>query len=406
MKSVFLFLVITFSTINANAQLGDFFRKLGDNIDSITKKNKVEEANKPEDDKVIKSDDSSEVFIKKDGQTIAQVNSESYIYCAGRARADRKYIVLDGSHPFIENIQIYKNTIFDESLSQNDFDLYKSRKCDEPLFFIDGKSISSAKVKELESAIPKEARDIYITEIKTKKEAELLELRRKELAEKAKFDALSSWELRNRLVEIQGKLASARQINDGKGGQILPPEMLTLKQEEEKIQSRLNSIESAESRQRILREADSKRIEKEKRDAEREKNDAANKITLQKAQRLREQCLSNGVIGICQSSSQNNTQYICDSNLAIAFENILNKYCYVTDNYSISTSMEVRNNSSKTIKDITFSCTQNAKSGTSLTSGNHTIYDVWGPNEAKSVSIKFIKHDQVQSMNCKAVTWK
>jgi hypothetical protein len=35
MKSVLLFLVITFSTINANAQLGDLFRKLGDTIDDL-----------------------------------------------------------------------------------------------------------------------------------------------------------------------------------------------------------------------------------------------------------------------------------------------------------------------------------------------------------------------------------
>jgi hypothetical protein len=346
------------------------------------------------------------VFIPKEGKTVSQVNSDSYIYCAGRAKADRKYIVLEGTHPFIENIQIYKNTIFEESLSQNDFDLYKRRKCDEPLFFIDGKSISSEQVKELESAVPKESRDAAIAKLKAKKEAEKHELRKKELAEKARFDSLSSWELRNRLGEIQGKLAGARLISDGKGGQTLPTEMLALKHEEEKIQSKLNSIQSAESRQGILREADFKRIEKEKRDAEREKNDAANKIAAQKAQRLREQCLSNGVIGICQSSSQNNTQYICGSNLVTAFENILNKYCYVTDNYSISTSMEVRNNSGKTIKDITFNCTQNAKSGTSLTTGSHTIYDIWSSNEVKSVSIKFAKHEQVQSMNCRAVSWK
>jgi hypothetical protein len=338
-------------------------------------------------------------FIPKEGKTISQVNSDSYIYCAGRAKADRKYIVFEGPHPFIENIQIYKNTIFEESLSQNDFDLYKSRKCDEPLFFIDGKSISSVKVKELESVIPKEARDIVIAERKAKKEAELRELRRIELAEKARIEAETPSELRQKLSEIRFKLKDVRLIDDKKGGWMFPPELEPIKNEEIRIQKKLALIENEERNLKLHREESIRRIE-------REKNDAANKVAAQKAQRLREQCLSNGVIGICQSSSQNNTQYICGSNLVTAFENILNKYCYVTDNYSISTSMEVRNNSGKTIKDITFNCTQNAKSGTSLTSGSHTIYDVWVPNEAKSVSLKFAKHEQVQSMNCRAVSWK
>ena len=338
-------------------------------------------------------------FIPKHGMTISQVNSDSYIYCAGSARKDRKYIVFEGSHPFIDNIQIYKNTIFNDALSKNDLELYKSRRCDEPLFFIDGKSISSAQVKELESAIPKEARDISIEKRKLKKEAELRELRRIELAEKARIEAETPSELRQKLSEIWFKLQDVRLIDDKKGGWIFPPELQPIKNEQIRIQQKLARIDNEERNLKLQRDENIRRIE-------REKNDAANKIKAQKVQRLREQCLSNGVIGICQSSSQNNTQYICGSNLVTAFENILNNYCYVTDNYSISTSMEVRNNSGKTIKDITFSCTQNAKSGTSLTSGNHTIYDVWGPNEAKSVSIKFVKHDQVQSMNCRAVSWR
>jgi len=40
MKSLVVFLLISFSTINANAQLGDLFRKLGDAVDSIANQNK------------------------------------------------------------------------------------------------------------------------------------------------------------------------------------------------------------------------------------------------------------------------------------------------------------------------------------------------------------------------------
>ncbi len=40
MRSLLIFLFITFSSLNANAQLGDLFKKIGDAVDSITKKNK------------------------------------------------------------------------------------------------------------------------------------------------------------------------------------------------------------------------------------------------------------------------------------------------------------------------------------------------------------------------------
>ena len=43
MRSLLIFLVITFSTLNASAQLGDLFRKLGEAVDSIAKKNKNDE---------------------------------------------------------------------------------------------------------------------------------------------------------------------------------------------------------------------------------------------------------------------------------------------------------------------------------------------------------------------------
>ena len=38
MREIVLFFIISLSCLNANAQLGDFFRKLGDTIDSVSKK--------------------------------------------------------------------------------------------------------------------------------------------------------------------------------------------------------------------------------------------------------------------------------------------------------------------------------------------------------------------------------
>ena len=124
--------------------------------------------------------------------------------------------------------------------------------------------------------------------------------------------------------------------------------------------------------------------------------------------RQREQCLSNGAIGICQSSSQNKLQNICsaDANPFSALANSLNEYCYITDQFNISSKMEVRNNTNKTIKDIVFSCQQQARSGTVLITNNLTIYDVWNSNQSKIISLKFLKHQQVESMTCKEVGWK
>ena len=68
--------------------------------------------------------------------------------------------------------------------------------------------------------------------------------------------------------------------------------------------------------------------------------------------------------------------------------------------------MEVRNNTNKTIKDIVFNCQQFAKSGTVLVTNNQTVYDVWNSSQSKTISIKFIKHEQVESMICNAVSWK
>lgn len=126
----------------------------------------------------------------------------------------------------------------------------------------------------------------------------------------------------------------------------------------------------------------------------------------QQTQIIREQCLSSGQIGICQSSNQNQVQFLCGQNIFTTFENIFNQYCYMTDNLHITSTMEVRNNLTKSVKDITFSCTQYAKSGTALASNTHTIYDVWNANQSKVINLKFFKNQQVSSMKCRASSWR
>jgi hypothetical protein len=137
-----------------------------------------------------------------------------------------------------------------------------------------------------------------------------------------------------------------------------------------------------------------------------DKNDKQRQIANERARQLREQCLGNGQIGICQSSSQNDVQFLCGQNIVTALDNLFNQYCYMTDNFHITSTMEVRNNMNRSIKDIVFRCTQYAKSGTALGSASSTIYDAWNANESKVVTLKFIKHQQVSSLNCKVSSWK
>ena len=331
MKSILLFLILTFSTINANAQLSDFSRTL----DAI-EKHKV--GNEPIWDLVFSNEYNSFIddainICKSVG--LSREDFNMIIYTLNASRLTEEECKEKHWRTYLDNGRSLRNGNegnSGDSCFPNDYH-----------------------VEHLEDAIKRysgyrNSCNLVISNIYKNYKSLLFD----------NSKLISTLKLHNDEY-IKGNIAN---------------EFILLKQKEELIQ-----------------------IENNKRET-------ARRIAQKNEQKLREKCLSSGSIGICQSSSQNNTQYICGSNLVTAFENILNKYCYVTDNYSISTSMEVRNNSGKTIKDITFNCTQNAKSGTSLTSGSHTIYDVWVPNEVKSVSMKFAKHEQVQSMYCRAVSWK
>jgi hypothetical protein len=338
-------------------------------------------------------------FISKEGKTISQVNSDSYIYCAGKAKADRKYIVLEGSHPFIENIQIYKNTIFDESLSQNDFDLYKSRKCDEPLFFIDGKSIPSAKVKELESVIPQERRDAGIAQNKANKEAELRELKQKELAEKAKIDAETPNELVRKLYEIRLKVGEIERIIEEKQrwNLPLPPELIKLRNEEKRMQDKLTRFNYEEGQERVrqiqMQENDKKRKDDEYRNSEilRQKNENA-KI---------DACLNSGKISICALVSSA-PLYVCGREWVPRMW--INKHCSDTSKSEIS--FKSKNNLKTTVKDIIYKCESIAKSGTVLGSNDVQIFDSWNAGDIKNVTLTIPNISQTNSFNCYTKSWK
>jgi hypothetical protein len=345
-------------------------------------------------------------FIPKEGKTISQVNSDSYIYCAGRAKADRKYIVLEGTHPFIENIQIYKNTIFEESLSQNDFNLYKGRKCDEPLFFIDGKSISSEKVKELESAIPQEKRDAGIAQSKATKEAELRELKRKELAEKAKIDAETKNELVRKLHEVRLKIGEIERIIEEKQrwNKPLPSELIQLRNEEKRMQDKLNRFHYEEEQERVrqiqMQENDKKRKNEEYRNSE---------ILRQKNEDIKlDACLNSGKISICALSSSS-PQYVCgrvweQSQWSGGFRGWVNKYCSDTSKSEVS--FKSKNNFKTTVKDIIYKCESIAKSGTILGSNDVQIFDSWNAGDVKNVTLTIPRISQTNSLNCYAKSWK
>ena len=120
----------------------------------------------------------------------------------------------------------------------------------------------------------------------------------------------------------------------------------------------------------------------------------------------REKCLSNGDIGICQSSKQNELMFLCDMNPLVALNNLGNQYCYTVDSLNIVTNMLVRNNTPNIVQDITFTCQQIANSGTVLGQGSQTVYDAWKPGEVRTVKLKFNKVNQVKSMNCSPTRWK
>lgn len=203
-------------------------------------------------------------------------------------------------------------------------------------------------------------------------------------------------EIRQRMNVIEATLKSnfsnTDRWDDWKQEWIVPPVKQSLINEFRALNDNLNRIN------------DEKR--KAAQSQEEQKRNADSRIANQKAQQAREQCLSNGQIGICQSSSQNNVQFLCDQNAFVAFDNIFNQYCYVTDNFHITSKMEVRNNLNKSIKDITFTCTQYAKSGTILGSNVSTIYDIWNVNQSKVINLKFFKQQQVASMNCRVSNYK
>lgn len=165
--------------------------------------------------------------------------------------------------------------------------------------------------------------------------------------------------------------------------------------------ARLTLAKKEEKQQRL----DAEKKEKSRKDLD-EKKKRDRELAIENERIERERCLGSGAVGVCQISKKNQLVYFCDQNALVALDNMFNQYCYTTDNFSITSYLEVRNNLNRPIRDITFTCQQIANSGTVLSTNSSTIYDVWQSYEIKKVSIKLPKHSQVNYMSCKPTSWK
>ena len=70
MRAYILFLIISLCSFNANAQLGDLFRKLGDTIDTVTKKIAEETNNQTKVEPNIKLNEEVKIALSNPGQAI------------------------------------------------------------------------------------------------------------------------------------------------------------------------------------------------------------------------------------------------------------------------------------------------------------------------------------------------
>lgn len=159
--------------------------------------------------------------------------------------------------------------------------------------------------------------------------------------------------------------------------------------------------------QKILQDRANK-LEAERQLVAAQKVDADRKAKAEAARKKaeREQCLSNGPIGICQESKKNQLVNLCAQNPLVDLETMGDPYCYYTDNNTVMSVMDVRNNMSARVRDVTFECDQIANSGTVLKRNETTIYDLWKPGETRTVKVKFTKHNQTNYIQCKAASWK
>jgi hypothetical protein len=127
--------------------------------------------------------------------------------------------------------------------------------------------------------------------------------------------------------------------------------------------------------------------------------------SIQEVDQQRAKCLSKNKISACLSSAVSNpTDFYCGNN---NIDNTLNPDCYFVDRSSITFALDVKNNSSLTIYDVTIQCDQIGKSGTVLSTEKKTWFDVWSQNEIKKIkNIRLYKHTQMNSINCSVSNWR
>lgn len=115
----------------------------------------------------------------------------------------------------------------------------------------------------------------------------------------------------------------------------------------------------------------------------------------------REKCLGEGVgLVVCAKWVDGKTTFICDINALPSTG--APSWCWQTDYSHIYGDLEVRNNLPTSVKDVTFTCQQIARSGTVLRTDSSIIYDVWDTKETKKVTLKFPKHEQASGIRCSA----
>ena len=122
MREIVLFFIISLSCLNANAQLGDFFRKLGDTIDSVSKKTAEDPKNQ--------SNEESNNQAKEEGSssnTLQPIGANDIPEMLGRwsnpktcnSITDRKagsYIFNNDNDLVIENIDERNSELVDTSV--------------------------------------------------------------------------------------------------------------------------------------------------------------------------------------------------------------------------------------------------------------------------------------------------
>lgn len=326
-------------------------------------------------------------FLPKAGMTINDVSRMAYVPCDGSARYEDQHIVFVGRHPELNGVDIY------QTAAMKTFNR-ASGECAKSLYFEGGRLMSD------------EALQLKLNQVRAKRKVEVEIFAQKK-------EVLNQFVLQNQLTRVdefkstpEDKFIIWRDQSNKRfysfNHEFISASEATplIKAHEEEVK-RQEQIRAAQQQKELEARLERERKEREIR-LERERKERE----VREAKARHDACIGAQPIGVCMKWSDRQTQYLCNQNAFTAVENIFNQYCYFTDEYHVHTKLEVQNNSKSPVIDITFTCSQIAKSGTVLRRSEETIYDIWEPKTMKEVRLKFLKHPQVASMRCEATRWK